>query len=60
VTEDLDGAVEALVQGVLASPRDAVVETKALLQGAARRTAEQQWKAEREAQARVLRHLAEE
>jgi enoyl-CoA hydratase/carnithine racemase len=60
VTDDLDGAVEALATAVLASPRDAVVETKALLQGAARRTPEQQWKAEREAQARVLQQLAEE
>jgi enoyl-CoA hydratase/carnithine racemase len=58
VTDDLDSAVEALVSGVLASPRDAVIETKALLQGAARRSAPEQWKAEREAQARVLRELA--
>jgi enoyl-CoA hydratase/carnithine racemase len=57
VTDDLDGAVESLVAGVLASPRDAVTETKALLQGAARRSAPEQWKAEREAQARVLRDL---
>jgi enoyl-CoA hydratase/carnithine racemase len=57
VTDDLDEAVEALVAGVLASPRDAVIETKALLQGAARRAAPEQWKAEREAQARVLRDL---
>lgn len=60
VTDDLDKAVESLVEAVLASPRHAVVETKALLQGAARRTPEQQWKAEREAQARVLRDLAGE
>jgi enoyl-CoA hydratase/carnithine racemase len=58
VTDDLDAAVEDVVAGVLASPRDAVVETKALLQGAARRTPEEQWKAERQAQARVLRELA--
>jgi enoyl-CoA hydratase/carnithine racemase len=57
VTDDLDGAVESLVAGVLGSPRDAVIETKALLQGAARRSAPEQWKAEREAQARVLRDL---
>ena len=56
--EELDTAVEGLVAGVLASPRDAVIETKALLQGAARRTPPEQWKAEREAQARVLRDLA--
>ena len=55
VVDDLDAAVEELVSAVLAPPRDAVVETKALLQGAARRTAPEQWKAEREAQARVLR-----
>jgi enoyl-CoA hydratase/carnithine racemase len=60
VTDDLDGAVEALVAAVLASPRGAVVETKALLQGAARRAPEEQWKAERQAQARVLRELAGE
>lgn len=55
VVDDLDEAVEALVAGVLGAPREAVIETKALLQGAARRTPEEQWKAEREAQARVLR-----
>ena len=60
VAEDLDAAVEALVAGVLASPREAVIETKALLQGAARRTPPEQWKAEREAQARVLRDRAGE
>ena len=60
VTDDLDGAVESLVTSVLASPREAVIETKALLQGAARRTAPEQWKAEREAQARVLRVLVQE
>jgi enoyl-CoA hydratase/carnithine racemase len=57
VVDDLDEGVEALVAGVLASPRDAVVETKGLLQGAARRTPSEQWKAERETQARVLRGL---
>ncbi len=55
VVDDLDAAVDALVAAVLASPREAVIETKALLQGAARRTPSEQWKAEREAQARVLR-----
>jgi enoyl-CoA hydratase/carnithine racemase len=60
VVDDLDGAVESLVSAVLASPRDAVIETKALLQGAARRTPPEQWKAEREAQARVLRDRAGE
>ena len=53
--DELGTAVDRLVSGVLASPREAVIETKALLVGAARRTPEEQWKAEREAQARVLR-----
>jgi enoyl-CoA hydratase/carnithine racemase len=60
VSDDLDKAVDDLVDAVLASPRAAVIETKALLQGAARRTAPEQWKAEREAQARVLRDLVQE
>jgi enoyl-CoA hydratase/carnithine racemase len=58
VVEDLDAGVDQLVAGLLASPRDAVIETKALLTGAARRTPAEQWEAEREAQARVLRDLA--
>lgn len=58
--EELEAAVDALVGGILASPRDAVIETKALLTGAARRTAPEQWKAEQQAQARVLRDLAGE
>jgi enoyl-CoA hydratase/carnithine racemase len=56
--DELGTAVDQLVSGVLASPREAVIETKALLVGAARRTPEEQWKAEREAQARVLRDKA--
>ena len=52
---ELGTTVEQLAAAVLASPRDAVIETKALLVGAARRAPEEQWKAEREAQARVLR-----
>jgi enoyl-CoA hydratase/carnithine racemase len=60
VADDLDAAVESLVAGVLASPRDAVVETKVLLQGAVQRSAPEQWEAERQAQARVLRNLAGE
>jgi enoyl-CoA hydratase/carnithine racemase len=60
VADDLDQVVESLVAAVLAAPRDAVIETKALLQGAARRTPQEQWKAERETQARVLRSLAGE
>jgi len=51
----LDVAVEELVAALLAAPRDAVVETKVLLQGAGRRTPQEQWKAEAQAQARVLR-----
>jgi enoyl-CoA hydratase/carnithine racemase len=57
--ERLDATVEDLVRAVLGASRDAVVETKALLQGAARRTPEEQWKAEAQAQARVLRDRSE-
>jgi enoyl-CoA hydratase/carnithine racemase len=53
--ERLGAAVEELVTALLAAPRHAAVETKALLQGAARRTPQEQWKAEAQAQARVLR-----
>jgi enoyl-CoA hydratase/carnithine racemase len=56
--EELDGAVADLVAAVLAAPRDAVVEIKALLAGAAGRTYEAQLRAEREAQTRRLRDLA--
>jgi len=58
--DELSTAVDQLVSAVLASPRDAVIETKALLRGAVRRSPEEQWKAERETQARVLRDLAED
>ena len=57
--DELGTTVEQLASAVLASPRDAVIETKALLVGAARRAPQDQWKAEREAQARVLRDRAE-
>ncbi|MCP3821279.1 enoyl-CoA hydratase/isomerase family protein [Streptomyces sp. A3M-1-3] len=57
VTE-LDGAVQDLTSALLAAPRDAVVETKALLRGASGRTYEDQRIAERAAQARRLRDLA--
>ncbi len=58
---ELSVAVDDLVAAVLAAPRDAVVETKALLREAGRRTTrEAQWAAEREAQARRLRDLAGE
>jgi len=55
---DLDSAVSDLVAALLAAPRDAVVETKALLSGAASRSWEEQLAAEREAQVRRLRDLA--
>jgi enoyl-CoA hydratase/carnithine racemase len=55
---DLDRAVLDLVAALLAPPRDAVVETKALLLGAARREPEEQLLAERQAQLRRLRDLA--
>ncbi|MEV5599285.1 enoyl-CoA hydratase/isomerase family protein [Streptomyces sp. NPDC052496] len=55
---DLDGAVADLAGALVAAPRDAVIETKALLAGAASRTYEEQRAAERAAQARRLRDLA--
>ncbi|KIZ17903.1 enoyl-CoA hydratase/isomerase family protein [Streptomyces natalensis] len=55
---ELDGAVADLAAALLAAPRDAVIETKALLAGAAGRTYEEQRTAERAAQARRLRDLA--
>ncbi|GGX78833.1 enoyl-CoA hydratase/isomerase family protein [Streptomyces minutiscleroticus] len=54
----LDDAVRDLTAALLAAPRDAVVETKALLQGARERTYEEQRAAERAAQGRRLRDLA--
>jgi enoyl-CoA hydratase/carnithine racemase len=51
---ELMSTVDDLVAQVLRHPRPAVVEGKALLQGAGRRTAGEQWKAESEARARVL------
>ncbi|MEV3991599.1 enoyl-CoA hydratase/isomerase family protein [Streptomyces sp. NPDC049837] len=56
--DDLDGAARDLAAALLAAPRDAVIETKALLRGAAERTYEEQRTAERAAQARRLRDLA--
>lgn len=56
--EDLDGAARDLLAALLAAPRDAVIETKALLAGAAGRTYDEQRAAERAAQARRLRDLA--
>jgi enoyl-CoA hydratase/carnithine racemase len=55
---ELDAAVDDLTAGLLANDRDAVVEIKALLSGATRRTAEQQLAAERAAQVRRIRDLA--
>ncbi|HET8659059.1 MAG TPA: enoyl-CoA hydratase/isomerase family protein [Micromonosporaceae bacterium] len=55
---DLDGAVTDLVAAVLAGARDAVVEIKALLAGAAARSYAEQEAAERAAQVRRIRDLA--
>ncbi|MFI8345803.1 enoyl-CoA hydratase/isomerase family protein [Streptomyces sp. NPDC085596] len=55
---ELDGAAGDLAAAVLAAPRDAVVETKALLRGATGRSFDEQRVAERAAQARRLRDLA--
>ncbi|MFH8803110.1 enoyl-CoA hydratase/isomerase family protein [Streptomyces sp. NPDC017936] len=55
---DLDATVRELAAAILAAPRDAAVETKALLRGAADRTYDEQRAAERAAQARRLRDLA--
>ncbi|MFG3704491.1 enoyl-CoA hydratase/isomerase family protein [Micromonospora sp. NPDC047670] len=55
---ELDAAVRDLTAGLLANNRDAVVEIKALLAGAAGRSAAEQQRAEREAQTRRLRDLA--
>jgi enoyl-CoA hydratase/carnithine racemase len=56
--EELDAAASDLAAALLASPRDAVIETKALLAGAPGRTLEEQRAAERAAQLRRLRDLA--
>ncbi|MFI5758396.1 enoyl-CoA hydratase/isomerase family protein [Streptomyces sp. NPDC051569] len=56
--DELDPAVRDLTAALLAAPRDAVIETKALLRGAAGRSFEDQRAAERAAQARRLRDLA--
>jgi enoyl-CoA hydratase/carnithine racemase len=58
VVDDLDGAVADLVAALLAAPRDAAVETKALLRGARTRPLDEQRAAERSAQLRRLRDLA--
>lgn len=56
--DQLDATARDLTSALLAAPRDAVVETKALLRGAQERTYERQRAAEREAQGRRLRDLA--
>ncbi|MFD5519689.1 enoyl-CoA hydratase/isomerase family protein [Streptomyces sp. NPDC127066] len=56
--EQLDAAVGDLAAALLAAPRDAVIETKALLRGAQERSYEEQRSAERASQARRLRDLA--
>jgi enoyl-CoA hydratase/carnithine racemase len=56
--DELDDTVRDLASALLSAPRDAVIETKALLRGAAGRSYEDQRAAERAAQARRLRDLA--
>jgi enoyl-CoA hydratase/carnithine racemase len=56
--DELDAAVRDLTAAVLSGARDAVVEIKALLSGAADRDAAGQLLAEREAQVRRIRDLA--
>ncbi|MDX2706126.1 enoyl-CoA hydratase/isomerase family protein [Streptomyces sp. PA03-6a] len=55
---ELDATVKDLVGALLAAPRDAVIETKALLREAAGRSYDEQRVAERAAQGRRLRDLA--
>ncbi|MFI8179962.1 enoyl-CoA hydratase/isomerase family protein [Actinacidiphila glaucinigra] len=55
---ELDATVKDLAGALLAAPRDAVIETKALLRAASGRTYEEQRVAERAAQGRRLRDLA--
>ncbi len=55
---ELDAAVRDLTAAVLAGPRDAVVEIKALLSGALLRSAPEQAARERAAQVRRIRDLA--
>ena len=56
-TAELDGAVADLAGALTAPVHGAVIETKALLQSAARLELDDQRRAEREAQVRRLRHL---
>ncbi|MGH3736697.1 MAG: enoyl-CoA hydratase/isomerase family protein [Micromonosporaceae bacterium] len=57
--EELSGAADDLVAALLAAPRGAVAEIKALLAGAAAHTYAEQESAERAAQARRIRDLAD-
>lgn len=54
---ELDAATDDLAAALLAAPRNAVVETKALLREAGGRSYDEQRAAERQAQARRLRDL---
>lgn len=56
--DQLDTSMADLVDAILASPRDAVVETKALLHGARGRSTDERLAAERSAQLRRLRSFA--
>ncbi|GAB4056878.1 enoyl-CoA hydratase/isomerase family protein [Catellatospora paridis] len=56
--DELDAAAADLATAVLAAPRDAVVEIKALLAAASGRGFPEQERAEREAQTRRIRDLA--
>jgi enoyl-CoA hydratase/carnithine racemase len=56
--DQLDAAARDLAGALIAAPRDAVIETKALLQGVSGRSYEEQRTAERAAQGRRLRDLA--
>ncbi|WP_377268802.1 enoyl-CoA hydratase/isomerase family protein [Peterkaempfera sp. SMS 1(5)a] len=55
---ELDAAARDLAGALLAAPRNAVIETKALLQGAVDRGYDEQRAAERAAQTRRMRDLA--
>ncbi|MEH0582367.1 MULTISPECIES: enoyl-CoA hydratase/isomerase family protein [Streptomyces] len=55
---ELDTATRELAAAILAAPREAVIETKALLRGAGERTYAEQRAAERAAQSRRLRDMA--
>jgi enoyl-CoA hydratase/carnithine racemase len=56
--DQLTATVDSLVSAVIARPRTAVIEAKALLTGAAARTTIEQQAAERAAQLRLLRELS--